>query len=743
MKKERPDTKVEYDKLREALANLSSLVDVELPFEISLSEGEDPSSESTLEALSGDFSFLKSRIRENPSIDTIKENFKTILEYLRRLHKKQGGNLDKTLLDGIQNIMMVVGDTAEKMDKYTDLFRKAHGGSITSLKEYKDLQDFYSRTIAKTSSDSILDLDFSDFSDLPALTNLNGGNEALMEEELKALADVEIVKNDTDYELFLIKRENGSRFFRNDLLRHMQSVSGLADYSGEFAGDDPFVQIRNWEDKRLQQCAAQLLKAIQEPLHIYYRSALKIKDMDLVLIMNKALMSLMMAGNPKNLLRQFSVKSCSQYFFDFQAFFNEALRSLDYQKMVDKPPKKSQTFLNALSEVILGLCYALFSHVFPSSEAVKGIERLIERGNSVEHPVPKKNELKTLSDYVEFDFDAIDHLLKQFPNGPLFKALDLFIDGNMDGFNPLMMDNLPHQLYSLDLEGLYTTNLRIPSPTAQTIIHQAMITEEFKGFLRAYYSSPIRKHHLLINLQDRTSWKEHARCEAIEQLQYNAEFHNSLTVVTLSKDTDFYFQLGSYQNLNQAKLFIEQFKDHLSSTQSGFYFPKKIESELFPAFIEKMLKAIHKVFFYENNVLTRRQRLDFIELSYIFIQCKLIDLTGAYSLSFTCKDGIDTGAITASQFFVFLKFINGKEFNEAEIAHLRLMLFMPAVMIRERLVNSERFNRMLHLVRLLEHEIQQTSQGDLKHRIDVEFSPLFTRPILNANIDLPKPPVIE
>lgn len=730
MKRHHVENKNEYDTLRQAIANLTSLVESELSYETSLREEIARPSKKIVDA-DHPHHF---KLEEKP-IQRVKNTFKTILEHLRRLYKNQGGDhLDKSIVEGIQTIMVLVGEAASHLDKYTSLFRKIHGESITNLKEYKDLQDFYSRTIAKISNEALLDLDFSD-------PDLMGGSSIILEDEQKALTDLEIVKKDTDYELFLLKREDGARFYHNDLLRHIQAATGIRELGGEFAGDDPFVQIKNWEDKRLQSCAEQLIKYVRSSLEVYYQSALKIKDMDLVTMMNKALMALMLASNQKNLLRQFSVKSCSQYFRDFLGFLREALESIDYQKLVEKPPKKAGGFLNALLDLIHGLCLGLFSHIFPSQEGIKGLEKLIERGEPGGHPLLKNHEGElAIAEYMEVDFKGIDKLLKQFPNGPLLKTLDLFLEDQERSFDPLFMGDLPNQLYSIDVDGLYTTLLRIPSPTTQEFIHLAKVTEEFKAFLRAYSHGPVRKHHLLINLQDRTSWKEHARCEALEQLQYQAEFNDCLTVVTLPKETEFYYQMGPYQDLNQSQYFMDQFKEHIMGNQSGFYFPKKIEKILFPGFIDQLISAVHRTFFFQKNVLSRRQRLDFIEIVYLFLECKLVELTHAYSFSLTCKDGIDTGATSSTLLFVFLKLLNGKEISEQEIEHIRFMLFAPALMNRERQVNAERFNRMLNVLKLIENDIHRSSQATFQHTFEQEFGRLYETSILFSPTNLPKLP---
>ena len=87
--------------------------------------------------------------------------------------------------------------------------------------------------------------------------------------------------------------------------------------------------------------------------------------------------------------------------------------------------------------------------------------------------------------------------------------------------------------------------MRLPSPTPQEYIHEAHISEEYRTFLRA-----TDQKHLLINLQDRNSWKEGARAEALEHLQKERDFANQLTVVTLGVHGDFYLQKGAYRTMD-------------------------------------------------------------------------------------------------------------------------------------------------------------------------------------------------
>src|SRR5690606_3057194 len=152
-----------------------------------------------------------------------------------------------------------------------------------------------------------------------------------------------------------------------------------------------------------------------------------------------------------------------------------------------------------------------------------------------------------------------------------------------------------------------------PSPTRQSIIKKAEIADEFLGFLRSL--SGEKKRHLIINLQDRTSWKEFARARALETLQLNAEFNHQLVVMSFPKDTDFYHQTNEYLNLNKAEDFLKAFKAQSESAEEcGYFFPPALKKNEIIRFAENAFPLIHELFFHAKNSLTRRNREDFIEI---------------------------------------------------------------------------------------------------------------------------------
>jgi len=336
------------------------------------------------------------------------------------------------------------------------------------------------------------------------------------------------------------------------------------------------------------------------------------------------------------------------------------------------------------------------------------IHMLIERGaresiaqNQTASPLSLWNTLLDQDDNIRY-------LLKQNPNGPLMMNLRLFSqDKQLSGFDPLAQQNFPGLMYTIVSDEVHIDCIRLPSPTSQTTIDQANLVNEFYGFLRSIGSQKRSQRHLLFNLQDRTSWYERARCVAVEEVHKNAEFTDTLIVVTLPKNADFYMQSGSYLDQNDAKEFKRELKEQIvSGEQCGFYFPKEIDEKTVLKFTDNALETIHKVFFGNKDVLIHKNRLDFIEIFYLMFTLKLIEIFKPDIISFTCKDAIDTGAAASAELFAFLRMMNdASHWSKEEKDFLLWMLYSSALGVRERAIDVQRLNRMTSALSLVNAEL--------------------------------------
>ncbi|WP_068467936.1 hypothetical protein [Candidatus Protochlamydia phocaeensis] len=727
----------------EAVETLSSIADLDFDREIGIAQQH----EFVLQDEKIDYKTVHwlHQADASSTVHLVREIFRVILHYLRQFYRKEYGYVtDQKTIEGIKTIMVLVGEAAKKLDKYTHLFHQAHKKSVTEFKEYKQLQEFYLSKIARKIDEGvlgkwILGLSLGKWKKQKSIEAATSRAKTLAETK-HVFVDLETVKKDTEYELFFIRKEDGSRFFSPRLLRNIKLVCDFGDYFGEKKGIDPLEGIAHWHDRILHNCARQLVKALGSRFQHFFHDIRKIKNQELVVILNKALMALLLSSHAQNLLRHNPTKSCSEYFEDFQTFLREALHNRTYQKWLVYPPKEHNHIAHDLLDFIHTICRHLYANLQGLEEMVPIIHKLVHESHQMvsrEH-VEAAKESKLISSRLGGDYTAMMKLMKRHPNGPLLKVLAILEENAFHVFDPLLQHNIPNQLFDLYMQDRRISHLRLAAPIYQEFINKAIVDEEFKGFLRGYSQPGLERKHLLINLQDRTSWREHARCAALEDLQHRPGMANALCVVTLATDTDFYHQLTPYHQVNHVHTFMEQFKEHLQSEYSGFYFPSSIPRQELLQFIDKAFEVIHRVFFSNKNVLLREHRLDFIEIFYLFLQLKVIDWVSPDSFSLTCKDGIDIGEAYSIELFTFLKLMSGQEWTEADWDHLNFMLYAPALLIRERVMLPERFNRMLSALRTIENAQAEFGLDHFKAIVQEGFFGVFKTSLLESILLLPR-----
>ncbi len=513
--------------------------------------------------------------------------------------------------------------------------------------------------------------------------------------------DLEAVKADTMYELFFIRKEDGSRFFNPKLIRSMKLACEFGEQLTSRHFNYPLERLTKWRDSVFRCAAGDLLRAVQKEITAFYQKAREGWEQEVVHCMNQALMALKLASNPHYSYHDVNVKSCKDYFHDFQLFFRQVLDSSSYQKLAADSDLPQSSLNQALKRLVQAICYAYFMQVRGYQEVLPEIQRLIEDIQGKEEK-PKEKKI-SLSDVVRKEQAALSKFMKQYPSGPLSMTLALLDEDPSMPFDPLLQGNIPNQLFWVRVGERKVWALHCPSPT----VHVAMgkspkISEEFRGFLHALRDKGEGQHHLIINMQDRTSWREEERSRVLEELQQKPEFSNQLNVVTLAMDGDFYFQQGAYAKENHVAQFLHSFREQLLLDSGGYFFPAGMKEVLNSTFIDQTFAAIHTQFFGGKNVLSHDKRLEFIEIFHLVLELKVIALSEATSFSLSCKDGADVAAPAYAQFYCFIRLMSEGKLSKEELPMLAMLLHTPALLARERTVEEERVQRMIKICRLLE-----------------------------------------
>lgn len=717
--------------VQDAMDNLAAIVSIDMdnppPLGIvkknRIVTSEEEFGPDTVQWLSGEGS--------QPILDILDLTYQAVHQHLLKLYKSSEMDWEnKKTEKGISAMMDLVGESADRIEAFLEMrLGKSLNEHVRDRVEFKSLQKFYSRHFRTRFSDGVegsvaWSEEWNEEDETDAV---------LLDLSKTGIKDFESVKRDLEYELFFIRREDGQPYFTREMLRNIK-LSCNFDLDGESFEEDPLLKVRAMQDRDCHASAGQILRECHPCIQDYYKVAHSLEGNHFGESLGMALIALFLAGNPRYLLQNTVGKSCLQYFNDFHKFIRRAMKTAEYQKLIAYPPDSSDKTSLVLLQLVHSLARGLFVRVGGvRTESIGLIHRVMRRGEE-EKKKEKQKLLKgdTIWNQFSIDDEKMRTFLSKFPNGPLFKILDIVREEEAEDvnipFDPIGQENLPLSLFQIERNGKKADVLHLPSPTKQAFINKVEVVDEFKGFLRSLITDRQKKTHLIINLQDRTSWKEFSRCQMLEKLQMNAEFNSQLVVMTLPKDTDFYYQNNEYLKLSDAQEFVKVFLEQLTSTEdSGFFLPPQLKKTDLTRFSEIALGLIHQLFFDNKNTLTRRNREDFIEIFYQFFLLKCIEMVNPNSISFTCKDAIDTGSAETASFYGFLKLLNSDFSEKTEQDFLRWLLYTPALFIRERGVDPERFNRTISM--LERFDVQMSEKGD---EITKKFGELLNLKTINV-----------
>lgn len=692
--------------LQEAMDNLATIAEIDMAHPPLLGVVHDTKLVTDASELSvGAIQWLSSE-GEEPILEILDRTYKTIYHHLLSLYQNPETDWSsKKFENGIAATMSLVGESATKIERYL-AFREGQRErtlkKVIDREDFKTLQQFYVEKFRKKFADEV--------EGEIAWSQEWEENEVQTLKMMSGLKDFETVRRDEQYELFYIRNEDLDPYFNNALLRNIRLTADLEMLQQSFE-EDPLLKVRSIQDRDLQATSNQILGESQVLIQEFFKRSQEWSQNEMGKLLSKAIMALFLAANPRNLIQNTVGKSSFQYFTDFLAFLRLVLKTNDYQKWLAYPSDSHQELSYLLISLAHRLSFAFFARPGGvKQEAIGLIHRAMRRGEELVK-ASKKGLSKGDSFWNQLliDDDYFRAFLAKFPNGPLFKILDLIREeeeGEIIPFDPLAQENFGYRLYRLETKEKTIDFLRFASPIRQPQINRCEIVEEFQGFLRHLQTE--KKRHLLVNLNDKTSWREYARAKALESLQMKAENAKTLFVFTLPKQTDFYYQNQEYFNLNQASDFCKMLQDQMKAPQEyGFSLPSCWKLSDFYAFTQELIPLIHSHFFNKLETLSRRNREDFIEIFYQFLILKALEVVEATSCSFTCKDAIDLGSAEAATFYGLIKLLHQDFSKKEERDFLLWLYYAPALFIRERAILPDALHRSLSALERIDKELSE------------------------------------
>ncbi len=137
----------------EAVETLSSIADLEFDREVGIAQKHELMLSN--EKIAYKTVHWLHKTDATSTVNLVRETFRVILHYLKHFYRKEYGFVtDQKTLEGIKTIMVLVGEAAKKLDKYTHFIHQNQ--SVTDFKEYQQLQEFYRSKIARKIDEGVL-----------------------------------------------------------------------------------------------------------------------------------------------------------------------------------------------------------------------------------------------------------------------------------------------------------------------------------------------------------------------------------------------------------------------------------------------------------------------------------------------------------------------------------------------------------------------------------------------------------
>ena len=546
------------------------------------------------------------------------------------------------------------------------------------------------------------------------------------------LVSLDHARRDLDYELFFMMKESGGHYYSPELLRNLHLVSDFSSHFGFKSGRDPLARVQIWRDRHRHGTARDILTTVHRYTREFHKNYNRYRKTDFAKRINFTVMALMMAANPRNLLRNAPSKCCSEYFQDFLNLFRELLQSKRYESMIHTPSHHRNEDYWAQMELIHHLGRALFTR----GQGLGQVRSVLSYFREDYGNIAPQEDFAHLP--ITKALDATYRMMRtvsaHHPDGPLNRLLEELEVKQFRGFDPLHQGNIPSRLFSLFYGNDTVAFARLACPTRQMRVDRASVLEEFKTSLRVSHRDTTPRKHLIINLQDRTNWRELHRSLALENLPLESDFKKYIAVVTLGRNTDFYHQLAPYHDQDDYEGFKQVFHEQLISMDTGYHFPAFVKKDLTMKVLLGLMNGIHAVFFNKKANLDRSERLNFIELYHLFLSVKCIDIIHPCSCSFVCKDSLDLSPCMSAALRILLTMLNEGELKDEELQDIEALVNVPVLLVRERMIQPQVHDRFLKVVECIERSRREaTSAQAFLSSVTRNFSDFYDKPLIRGS----------
>lgn len=254
---------------------------------------------------------------------------------------------------------------------------------------------------------------------------------------------------------------------------------------------------------------------------------------------------------------------------------------------------------------------------------------------------------------------------------------DNFLHGNLPSF--LFSLPAPIETKVIRLANPLDSFSNYPWPWSAPNVHP-----EFLFFLKSQPS------HLYVNLMKRKG-VEASASYTLEQLEKQIP---NLYVVTLDKSSPFYWQEAkSYPDGIEIEAFKNIFLGQMMAKKGNYFWSQYLTPDVWKAELRFLMQAVHQNYFRNSSVLSRNERQDFIELTYLAILDRLVEKWQPASMNISCRQSMDRGPSLAILWMW--------KHHQVESQEVPALLFAPPLLIHNRPSHTARIERFVSAAKRL------------------------------------------
>jgi hypothetical protein len=610
-----------------------------------------------------------------PQPERIKKAFETLSTYLTDLYKSDQMLLkNHDYLASLKAVMIIAEEAYDKLDLVSKIFNT----NKHDLGDYafNHLYDFYLKKINYKVEHIAGDV-FRHVEEEKqrAITDTHG------------LKNLEVIRRDSEYELFIIKDEEGLNHFSKNLLRHTQLLGTFDELFLSFQGEDPFVKLKFIEDRIKQKRALSVREEMAPRIDYFVKEAFRFKKQPFIGLSCSVMTSLFLASYPSLVLQNDPTKACFEYFDDTLMFLTQLVTRTEFFKEGSAVELISDKGIIASQRFIAGVIRSLFLSKNDIRYVAEHLYQYVPR--------PKVETFSPISFFDQIlSFDSmLRGLLSHFPSGPLMKALDFIKDQNRPvTFAPIRV-NLPQSIMSLSYQDKACSVISMGSPTMQQDVKLAQIDPLFDVFLHQLEG----QRTIILNLEDPQNPYCQARIRALCSIEKDYVVHSVIPRAGI-----FYQQLETYAFIDDASEFKKLFFDQFEFGENLAY----SLSSLTIADVEPLFHFVHDRIFDSKSTMHLKDRLVFVELMQMFMGLSLIQKFEAENLIIICKDGLDHSNAYTLSIHALVSLLNHENLLTKETLDLYISeLYGPVMTIRDRAIFEESIVRMASALSYLHAKI--------------------------------------